>query len=282
MKTQRNYYRGITLLLALAVMPNLTYASFAGRANDTEQAISTSDTAGQLKTYDAPLVLTAEISVGSEDTFQSREAAQGAAMADSEGAVSALTNSIYDVLMDTDTIILRGAWAQEGTGYVKFWVSVDGKTLGAAQLDFLSIATSRYKNWSYAQWDTHTFGAASITGRTRYKGAASYSEVQVPVQVFTSGISTLRVTAGGVNLATAYVLTPGDVVTDPGLAFGFVNTSDIAQVVRVVNRCGVTEDPLPGLANDFAFEMMDMTGDGIINTSDASALVRIVNGITHY
>ena len=83
-------------------------------------------------------------------------------------------------------------------------------------------------------------------------------------------------TGKSAELATGYVITPGDVAED----YGILNASDIGAISRIVNNIPGVSFPLEGLANNFDLEMMDMTKDTLINASDAGALHRIVNQLS--
>jgi len=172
-----------------------------------------------------------------------------------------------------ENVILRGNWAQESSGDVVFWVSYDGAPITQDHLDAVTFTTSAPAlRWENVSRVLHTKGVAVLTGETD----GNFAQVKVSVDVKESGVSAITMAGESAELATGYVITPGDTAA----IYGILNASDIGTISRVVNNVPGAVFPLKGLANNFDFEMMDMTKDGIINASDAGALSRIVNQLT--
>ena len=172
-----------------------------------------------------------------------------------------------------ENVILRGDWARESSGDVVFWVSYDGAPITQAHLDAVTFTCAPALRWENVGRALHTKGAAVLTGVTN----GNFAQVKVSVGVNASGVSAITMTGTSAELATGYVITPGDVAA----VYGILNASDIGAINRIVNNNPGTVFPLKGLANNFDFEMMDLTKDGnIINASDAGALNRIVNELS--
>jgi hypothetical protein len=96
----------------------------------------------------------------------------------------------------------------------------------------------------------HTKGAAVLTGETD----GNFAQVKVSVGVNASGVSAITMAGKSAELATGYVITPGDTAE----IYGILNASDIGAMSRVVNEIPGTVSPLEGLANNFDLEMMDI------------------------
>lgn len=185
-----------------------------------------------------------------------------------------IIGELFEAWMETDQIILRGNWANETTGYITFWASYDGGPIDAEKFDYLTLAEGRLNKWKDVFKFIHTYQAPLLTGVTTQRDGKVYSQVRVPVLVHNSGVSTLSLVCENRVLATAYTITPGDVV-----GYGNINVADLGEIARVINRLPNATIPLPGLANDFAFEMMDIVKDGIINTQDLATVARLINDI---
>jgi len=170
-----------------------------------------------------------------------------------------------------ENVILCGHWDDESSGYVVFWVSYDGAPITQDHLDYLTTACAPALHWKDISREFHTKGAAALTGVTD----GIYAQVKVAVNVNASGVSAIKMAAGNVELATGYVITPGDV----SAIYGTINAADQGAMTRVINNMPGTVFPQKGLANNFDFEMMDMNKDNLINAADIGQLSRIVNQI---
>ena len=234
------------------------------------------------KTHGVALTLPDTKPTRSEYVFRGWAETQGATTAQYKAGGSYTSNgdvTLYAVwtrvndfyAAKTGNVILRGDWSSESSGYVTFWVSCEGAPIEQTELDEIEIVCSPALHWAEKLTVIHATGKATLTGTTD----GNFAEVRVPVDVRGSGVSAVTMEVSDVTLATAYVITPGDVV-----AYGLLNASDVGYMSRVVNKVDGFTTPGKGLENNFAFEMMDMTKDGsIVNASDVGALSRIVNGI---
>ena len=168
-----------------------------------------------------------------------------------------------------ENVILRGDWAEESSGDVAFWVSYDGVPITQDHLNAITFTCAPALHWENVSKVFHAKGTAVLTGATN----GNFAQVKVPVSVTASGVSAITINFEGAELATGYVITPGD-VTD---LRGTINASDQGAMTRVVNNVPGTVIPQKGLANNFDFEMMDMNKDNLLNASDLGVLSRIVN-----
>ena len=189
---------------------------------------------------------------------------------DAADFVPGYSDALFEVT--SENVILRGNWAQESSGDVEFWVSYDGAPITQDHLDAVTFTCAPALRWENLNKVFHTKGTAVLTGETD----GNFAQVKVSVDVDASGVSAITMAGESAELATGYVITPGDVAED----YGILNASDIGAISRVVNEIPGTVSPLEGLANNFDLEMMDMTKDTIINASDSGALSRIINELT--
>ena len=180
-------------------------------------------------------------------------------------------DAVEPSVLEPDNEILRGAWAGESTCDVTFWITSGGMAISQAELNTLTFEYSKALDWTSVSGNLHTIGTPVLTSDTKVEGGKTYSKVTVPVEVYNSGVGAISVKSAGNTLATAYVVTPGDVSAD-----GKITASDLSAMLRVVNDSNIV--PGKGLGNNFAFEMMDMNGDGTIRANDISTLIKIING----
>ena len=172
-----------------------------------------------------------------------------------------------------ENVILRGDWAEESSGDVVFWVSYDGAPITQDHLDAITFACAPALHWENISREFHTKGTAVLTGVTN----GNFAEVKVAVEVKVSGVSAITMDYESTQLAVGYVITPGDV----GGTYGTINASDQGALSRVANNVPGTVIPQKGLANNFDYEMMDMTKDNLLNAADVGALSRIVNELAY-
>ena len=173
----------------------------------------------------------------------------------------------------TGNVILRGDWAEESSGDVVFWVSYDGAPITQDHLDAITFACAPALHWENIGRDFHTKGTAVLTGVTN----GNFAEVKVAVEVKISGVSAITMDFESTQLAVGYVITPGDVSE----LYGTINAADQGALARVVNNVPGTVMPQKGLANNFYYEMMDMTKDNLLNAADVGALGRLVNQLAY-
>ena len=192
---------------------------------------------------------------------------------DHEIVVTFVEKDAADIsVLEPEKQILRGAWANEASGNVTFWVTSNGAAITQAELDGLTFEYAKAFSWVGKPGDLHIIGTPILTGTTKTEGNKTYSEVTIPVDVYNSGIGAVTLKANAIELATAYVITPGDVDGD-----GSIKTTDLNRMMRVLNE--FIAPPEGGVDNEFALDMMDMNKDGFIKSNDLNVLLRIINGV---
>ena len=234
------------------------------------------------KAYGVALTLPTTKPVRTEYVFMGWAEAQNATTAqyqaggsytsDDDVTLYAVWEKVTDVYAATaENVILRGDWEDENSGDVVFWVSYKGAPITQTELNRMTITCAPALRWQEISRVFHVKGAATLTGMTD----GIYAQVKVAVDVNASGVSAVTMELSDVELATGYVITPGDV----SAIYGTINASDSAAMTRVINNLPGTAFPQKGLANNFDFEMMDLTKDNLINAADMAAMSRLVNQI---
>ena len=194
---------------------------------------------------------------------------------DHEIVVTFVEKDAADIsVLEPEDQILRGAWADESSGDVTFWISSDGKAIVQSELNALTFEYAEAFSWVGMPEKPHAIGGPVLTGNTKIEGTKTYAEVRVPVTaVRYSAVGSVLLKSGETTLSIAYIITPGDTTKDRKL-----NSSDLRTLSLVVNRESELPDPDGGANDEFTFKMMDMNKDGKINSADVRALGLIING----
>lgn len=187
------------------------------------------------------------------------------------------TNDGVDALTGEGITILRGAWGEEETATIYFYLRVAGKAADSSDLqnvDFAAAPVYGFEKHTNATFGTLNTEAAAFVGTEEVDGK-EYGVFAVTYTTEKAGI--IRVTASyGAKDTTVekghIVITVGD--SDKSAR---INSNDVAIISRIQND--FIDEPDIGSAGGYSYELMNVDKNKRINSNDAAVIARMNNGI---